>query len=43
MSSWPGSTDAVSLAQAAAQKAGWASVPWERLLEELIAIEPSED
>ena len=35
--------DAVAVAQAAAQKAGWPSVPWERLLEELIAIEPSED
>jgi hypothetical protein len=33
--------DAVKVAQAAAQKAGWSSVPWERLLEELIAIEPS--
>ena len=33
--------DAVKVAQAAAQKSGWGSVPWERLLEELIAIEPS--
>ena len=35
--------DAVTVAQGAAQRAGWPSVPWERLLEELIAIEPSED
>jgi hypothetical protein len=33
--------DAVKVAQAAAQKSGWDAVPWERLLEELIAIEPS--
>jgi hypothetical protein len=33
--------DAIKVAQAAAQKSGWASVPWERLLEELIAIEPT--
>jgi len=33
--------DAIKVAQAAAGKAGWGSVPWERLLVELIAIEPS--
>lgn len=33
--------DAVKVAQAVASDSGWASVPWERLLEELIAIEPS--
>jgi hypothetical protein len=32
--------DVVKVAQVAAEKSGWASVPWERLLEELIAIEP---
>jgi hypothetical protein len=34
--------DAIKVAQAVAEKTGWDSVPWERLLEELIAIEPSE-
>lgn len=33
--------DAVKVAQAAAETSGWDAVPWERLLEELIAIEPS--
>jgi len=33
--------DAIKVAQAAAEKSGWPSVPWERLLVELIAIEPS--
>jgi hypothetical protein len=33
--------DAITVAQAVAQKSGWDAVPWERLLEELIAIEPS--
>jgi hypothetical protein len=33
--------DAVKVAQAVAEKSGWDAVPWERLLEELIAIEPS--
>jgi len=33
--------DAIKVAQAAAQKSGWGAVPWERLLEELIAIEPT--
>jgi hypothetical protein len=32
--------DVIEVMQAAAEKTGWASVPWERLLEELIAIEP---
>jgi hypothetical protein len=32
--------DVIKVMQAAAEKTGWASVPWERLLEELIAIEP---
>ncbi len=34
--------DAVKVAQAAAEKSGWTSVPWEHLLEELIAIEPAQ-
>jgi hypothetical protein len=34
--------DAITVAQAVAEKSGWGAVPWERLLEELIAIEPSE-
>jgi hypothetical protein len=33
--------DSVKAAQAAAEKSGWDSVPWEHLLEELMAIEPS--
>lgn len=33
--------DAIRVAQAAAEKSGWGAVPWERLLEELIAIEPT--
>jgi hypothetical protein len=33
--------EALKVAQAAAQTSGWDSVPWEGLLEELIAIEPS--
>ena len=32
--------DAVAVAQSAAQKSGWDSVPWEDLLVELIAMEP---
>jgi hypothetical protein len=32
--------DAITVAQTVAQKSGWAAVPWERLLEELIATEP---
>jgi hypothetical protein len=32
--------DVIKVVQVAAEKSGWASVPWERLLEELIAIEP---
>jgi hypothetical protein len=32
--------DAIKVAQAAAERSGWASVPWEHLLEELVAIEP---
>jgi hypothetical protein len=32
--------DAVAVAKAAAEKSDWASVPWEDLLEELIAMEP---
>lgn len=31
--------DVIKILQVAAEKTGWASVPWERLLEELIAIE----
>jgi hypothetical protein len=33
--------DAIAIAQAVAQKSGWGAVPWEQLLEELIAIEPT--
>lgn len=33
--------DAVKVAQVVAQKSGWASVPWEPLLVELMAIEPT--
>jgi hypothetical protein len=33
--------DALSTAQGVAEHSGWDAVPWERLLEELIAIEPS--
>ena len=33
--------DALTVAQTLAQKSGWGAVPWEGLLEELIAIEPS--
>jgi hypothetical protein len=33
--------DAIKVAQAAAEVSGWAAVPWEELLTELIAIEPS--
>jgi hypothetical protein len=33
--------DAITVAQAAAEKSGWGAVPWENLLEELIAIEPT--
>ena len=32
--------DAVAVAQSAAQKSGWDSVPWEDLFVELIAMEP---
>jgi hypothetical protein len=32
--------DAVKVAKAAAEKSGWENVPWESLLQELIAIEP---
>jgi len=34
--------DAVKAATAAAEVSGWGAVPWEQLLIELIAIEPSE-
>jgi hypothetical protein len=33
--------DAIKVAQAAAETSGWGAVPWENLLEELIAIEPA--
>jgi hypothetical protein len=33
--------DAVAVANEVAKKSGWSSVPWEQLLEELIAMEPS--
>ena len=33
--------DALQAAKAVADQSGWDSVPWEQLLEELIAIEPS--
>lgn len=33
--------DAVAVAEQAAAKSGWSSVPWEQLLQELIAMEPS--
>jgi hypothetical protein len=33
--------DAIKVAQGAAEKSGWGAVPWENLLEELIAIEPT--
>lgn len=33
--------EAVKVAQSAAQQSGWAAVPWEQLLVDLIALEPS--
>lgn len=35
--------DALKVAKAAADVSGWAVVPWEQLLQELIAIEPNTD